>query len=300
MTNDPMPGPSGQTDGAFHIFQNGQNLIEIAISNGVSLEELLKLNNLTEQSMLFPGQKLKLPNVFQETPAPPRPTSHSVRPGETLIAIANRYDISVSQLQKINGLAENAMLFPGTVLTLVEQTQQKSVALSDYPTHCLIHGYHKVKPGDQLSRIAAFHGVSTQALLNANSLNWNSLVAPGTKLVIPISHGALDCPNLVHLSESSSAIAKNLIESAKTLGLAEILIVAALCLEMQRSGLLPELGIRQKTEQLLSDLEQVQNPKGLGVKDSLEQVGYIELAEGAAKWEPSAWMWLHRIGSKGV
>jgi LysM repeat protein len=300
LTNDPMPDPSGKAERPFHIFQNGQNLIEIAIGHGVSFEEFLRLNNLTEQSMLFPGQKLKLPLKFEQTPPSEKPTSHSVRTGETLVGIAELYGIPVSLLQKINKLAQNAMLFPGTVLRLIELIQPKSSSLENPPEHCLIHGYHKVKNGDQIARIAAFHGLSTQALLSANNLNWNSLVAPGSKLVLPISHGALDCPNLVELSETSRSIAESLVETAKKFGLTEFAIITALSLEMQRSGLLPDLGIRQQTEKLLADLEKVQDPSAFGVKLTLEQLGYIELAEGAARWEPSAWLWLHQIGSKGV
>lgn len=300
MTNDPMPDPHGKAEGPFHIFQNGQNLIEIAISHGVSLEDFLRLNNLTEQSMLFPGQKLKLPKKLELATPAERPTSHSVKSGETLVGIAELYGIPVSQLQKINNLAQNAMLFPGTLLRLVEASQPKISSLENPPKHCLIHGYHKVKNGDQLARIAAFHGLSTQALLSANNLNWNSLVAPGTKLVLPINHGAFDCPNLVQLSETSRSMAEGLVERARKLGLSEFAIITALCLEMQRSGLVPDLGIRQQTEKLLAELEKVQNPGALGVKLTLEQLGYIEVAEGAARWEPSAWLWLHQIGSKGV
>ncbi len=300
MTKDPTPGSQGETKGRFHIFQNGENLIEIAVSYGVSLEDFLKLNNLTEQSMLFPGQKLKIPVNIEHFKEPENPTSHIVKVGETLTSIAERYRLSATELQKFNNLTGNAMVFPGTVLRLSAETKQVRSSLENPPVHCLIHGYHKVKAGDQVSRIAAFHGVSTQALLSANGLSWNALVTPGSKLVIPISHGALDCPNLVQLSETASAIANTLVESARKIDLPEFSIIIALCLEMQRSGLLPDLGIRQQTEKLLTELALVAEPAKLGVRLTLEQVGYIELAEGAAKWEPSAWLWLHQIGSKSV
>lgn len=300
MTNDPAPSPDGASTGPYHVFQNGQNLIEIAISHGVSLAEFLEINGLSEQSMLFPGQKLKLPQKLELPKSVETPTSHSVKIGETLISIADKYQISVAELQKINNLAPNAMLFPGTLLRLASPVESKATKLANFPEHCLIHGYHKVKPGDELSRIASFHGVSTQALLSANGLGWNSVVAPGSKIVVPIAHGVLDCPNLVFLSETSMTIAENLVKKSISVGLSEYGIIAALCLEMQRSGLLPDLGIRQQTEKLIEDLLAVEDIAGKGVRDALRQVGYIELAEGAAKWEPSAWFWLHQIGSKGV
>lgn len=300
MTNEPMPSFQGDKKGREHVFQNGENLIEIAISHGISLEELLKLNGLTEQSMLFPGQRLKLPEKIAKPEFVEKPTSHIVKSGETLASIANLYQLSAAELQKFNNLAGSTMIFPGTILQLSAKPNPQSSFLENAPQHCLIHGYHKVKPGDQLARIAAFHGISTQALLTANSLSWNAVVTPGSKLVIPISHGAFDCPNLVELSETANSIATAIVQSAKALELVEFAIIIALCLEMQRSGLLPDLGIRQQTDKLLIELKSVADPARLGVRLTLEQVGYIELAEGAAKWEPSAWLWLHQIGSKIV
>lgn len=299
MNIGPTPSQSGDSDGTIHVYQSGQNLIEIAISYGVSLDELCSLNQLTEQSMLFPGQRLKIPRSPAVSVQRPKPTSHTVKPGETLISIAAEYGLSVSDLQEINQLSETAMIFPGTVLNLVAQPKKPKLSSPSAPEHCLIHGYHKVKPGDQLNRIAAFHGVTTQALLSANNLGWNSVVPPGSKIVIPISHNALNCPNLVQLSETSRAIAEKLVELAKTIGLSDFAIVAALSLEMQRSGLLPDLGNRFLTEKLIQDLARFPDSQTLGVKGVLEAAGYLELAEGAALWEPSAWLWLHQIGSIG-
>lgn len=300
MNKDPSPGSRSEPERRIHIFRNGENLIDIAVRYGIALEDFLNMNNLSEQSVLFPGQKLQIPVEVENFQEREIPTSHTVKVGETLPSIAQRYRLSASELQKFNNLTGNAMVFPGTVLRLSAETKQKVSGLENPPVHCLIHGYHKVKAGDQVARIAAFHGVSTQALLSANGLSWNALVTPGSKLVIPISHGALDCPNLVQLSETSSSIARTIVDSARERDLAEFSIIVALCLEMQRSGLLPDLGIRQQTERLLSDLALVAEPARLGVRVTLEQVGYIELAEGAAKWEPSAWLWLHQIGSKSV
>lgn len=265
--------------------------------HGVSLEQLCLANGLTEQSMLFPGQKLTIPDTSVSTSASEPPSTHVVSAGETTVSIASRYGLTLEDLRSFNNLTSDAVLFPGRILKLLAPAQEISVDSPKTPKHCLVHGYHKVKAGDQLARIAAFHGVSTQALLTANNLSWNSVVSPGTKLVIPIAHTALNCPSLVQLSETSFSIARDLVNIATKLALAEFAIVAGLCLEMQRSGLLPEMGNRQLMQQLVVDLSEVELMENIGIREVLSRAGYIELSEGASLWEPSAWAWLHHIRS---
>ena len=49
-----------------HIYLPGQSLADIAISNNLSLDELLLANGLTQKSILYPGLKLVIP----DKPAP--------------------------------------------------------------------------------------------------------------------------------------------------------------------------------------------------------------------------------------
>jgi len=299
MSNSQNPSNQPAASSTVHSYKLGESLLEISVNYGVSLEELCQANNLTEQSMLFPGQKLVIPVRPRSAPISEKPTTHTVAPGENLVSISNTYGLRLEDLQEFNNLKTGAILFPGTVLKLTPPAKPIAVDSSKAPKHCLIHGYHKVKTGDQLARIAAFHGVSTQALLSANNLSWNSFVLPGTKLVVPIAHSALNCPALVKLSETSFSIATELVSVASNLGLSEFGIIAGLCLEMQRSGLVPELGNRQLIQSLLEDIHKVESIEELSVREALEKAGYSELAEGASLWEPSAWAWLHQIRSKG-
>lgn len=51
-------------------------------------------------------------------------------------------------------------------------------AAGDWPTYV-------VKPGDNMTRIAVSHGVTLQALINANSVRWPYTIYPGQILYIP-------------------------------------------------------------------------------------------------------------------
>ena len=46
-------------------------------------------------------------------------------------------------------------------------------------------GTYTIAAGDTISRIAAAYGITSQALLDANGLNWSSIIYPGGTLVIP-------------------------------------------------------------------------------------------------------------------
>jgi len=291
-------GPTNPESPKVHIYLPGENLVELALKYDVAVQDLLEANQLTEHSIVFPGQKLVIPENTRADIEPKLPLEHIVAIGESITSIASKYGLSVEDLRNINDLGENAMLYPGTYLSLQAKRTEPVFDSNQAPKHCLIHGYHKVKPGDQLNRIAAFHGITTQSLLTANNLGWNSVVAPGSKLVIPISHNVLTCPNLVELSETSMSIAKDIVYSAKELGVAEYGCVIALCLEMQRSGLQPELGNKALRDELINRLINF-DVQEKSVLETLEDLGYGNLAEGASLWEPSAWAWIHQIKSNG-
>jgi len=295
------PGQSASSgQPIIHVFRPNETLAEIAAKYGLELTQLMEANNLNASSFIFPGQKLVIPGKRLTPVVPVVPAEHLVTRGETLLSIANKYGLKVYLIQEINGLHSESILFPGTTLRLVSDKSKEPELSQDSraPKHCLVHGYHKIKPGDQLSRIAAFHGVSTQALLMANDLSWNSVVSPGSKLIVPISHTPYNCPSLVELSTSSSDIAQELISVGEKLWLSEFQLVVALCLEMQRSGLQADLGSKQLTEELLVKLSELEDHDLTSVRETLKQIGFEQLAEGASLWEPSAWYWLYRLKSK--
>jgi hypothetical protein len=283
--------------GSLHVVSPGQNLAIIAAEFGISVEALTKANGLSEISLIFPGQKILIPVPVQEELELKPPTEHVVALGESVFALAARFGISVAVLQKLNNLSDSAILFPGTKLKLVDdkvqELEKKPAKLErPFPAQCLVHGYHVVKTGDQPSRVAAFHGVSTQALLTSNNLSWNSMLYEGQKLIVPISHGPQNCPALVKINPVALGTAQKYFQVAKEQDASDYLIVNALCLEMQRSGLVPEFGALAGAKELISKLSRVIGLETINVKQVLTEAGFEKLASGAALWEPSAWVWL--------
>ena len=107
-------------------------------------------------------------------------TSHRVRRGETLGAIARRYRVTVSQLRGWNGLRSNTIR-AGQVLRLRPGTSRKTTARTTAVTGPKVH---VVRAGDTLSSIARRYRTTIQALRNVNNLSASRILA-GQRLKIP-------------------------------------------------------------------------------------------------------------------
>lgn len=115
-----------------HVIQAYQNLSAIADAYNISVDTILRLNNLKIDTPLQIGQKLLIV-PSQVTPSPtPRPLTplekltpasdgkyyHVVKSGENLSWIAALYKITAAQLIEWNKLAAGSVLQPGQKLLL--------------------------------------------------------------------------------------------------------------------------------------------------------------------------------------
>lgn len=126
-------------------------------------------------------------------PATKRPSTYTVRRGDTVSAIASRFGLRTVDVLAINGLSWKSVIYPGQVLRLTGggKAAASSPSSSSAPK-ASSGGSYKVKAGDTISSIAQRHGVSIKAVLNANRLGWSSIIYPGQKLTIPGSGGVSD------------------------------------------------------------------------------------------------------------
>ncbi|MFM6963858.1 MAG: LysM peptidoglycan-binding domain-containing protein [Micrococcales bacterium] len=230
-----------------HEVSEGETLHAIANHYNVKLSNLLALNELSPQSILFPGQVLQLREVTpiaRTMKSATRINEHAVIEGETLTSIARHHKVSLTALLKANKLSRTSLIFVGQILDIPEVKSAPATTSENFgntigqPTSvCLFHGFHKIQQGETISRLAAKYGLTQQSLLTANRLTWNSTVFIGQKLVIPSAHAALDCPSLTVLSDEMSANAKQIIDIGRSLDVPDYGIVIALATAMQESSL---------------------------------------------------------------
>lgn len=92
---------------------------------------------------------------------------HTVRPGQSLAAIAKRYNRSVAELAAANGLGEDVQLHGGQVLTVPPE------------------GVVYVTAGQTLSQIAHAHHLGFLELAKVNHISPDTTLRIGQRLVLP-------------------------------------------------------------------------------------------------------------------
>ncbi len=129
---------------------------------------------------------------------PPQTTTHQVKRGDTISAIARRYDISAGQLLEANGLTD-ATIHPGDTLQVPGAGPASATFAAAAPREEIAaqlperqkaapqrsSGVHLVKPGDTLWGVARRYGVTVPALAAENGMDSKSQLTAGARLKIP-------------------------------------------------------------------------------------------------------------------
>ncbi len=159
-------------DENIYVVKSGDTLYSIANKYGMTVNELKNLNNLTSD-VLSIGQQLTVKNESASTL-----DTYTVKSGDTLYSIANKYGMSVSDLKSLNNLTSN-ILSIGQVLKVSNSDNNGSSSPSNT---------YVVKLGDTLYSIARKYGISVDELKSANGKSSN-LLTIGEELIIPTVTG---------------------------------------------------------------------------------------------------------------
>lgn len=155
-----------------HIVQEGENLSTIADKYGLSVKNLMDWNDL-DNDIIVPGQKLTLIEPKQNKKIKETKTTkaktHTVKAGENLTSIAEKYNITVKQLKDWNDI-KGDVIQPGETLTVSQpkETNKKEKEQNQKT--------YKVKKGDTLQSIADKFDVTIKELKIWNNLDNNTIV----------------------------------------------------------------------------------------------------------------------------
>jgi LysM repeat protein len=105
--------------------------------------------------------------------AAPKPVSHVVSSGETLSDIADRYDVTMTDLVAWNAISDADAIHPGQKLVVTHSVAAAKATWSSYT----------VRRGDTLFEIAQRQGCSVDELRSWNGLKKNTIYA-GQKLKV--------------------------------------------------------------------------------------------------------------------
>mgnify|MGYP000851220236 FL=1 len=108
------PGPCPPGTFAYTV-QPGDSMFSIAQRFGVSLNALIAANpQIPNPNLIFPGQVVCVPTGQPPGPCPPGTFAYTVRPGDSMFSIAQRFGVSLNALIAANPQIPNpSLIFPG-------------------------------------------------------------------------------------------------------------------------------------------------------------------------------------------
>lgn len=173
-----------------YVVKRGDTLSEIAERYGVSEQQLRDWNQLGTDSKILAGSRLRI--VAPTNVAPTKPASkpaitkrsevYVVQSGDTLMGIADKHGLKLSQLTNYNNISVNAIIVPGQKLWLVAGKTTNNNATA--PARASQSTY-RVKAGDTLTEVAERFGTTKEAIAAANNMKPSDGLISGATIVIP-------------------------------------------------------------------------------------------------------------------
>ncbi|MCB1197405.1 MAG: LysM peptidoglycan-binding domain-containing protein [Deltaproteobacteria bacterium] len=180
-----------------HRVRSGEALSVIARRYGVSAYKIASFNNLRSQHQIRAGQNLKIPvpngkpaTAYQRDAAPMVADNgnYKVRSGDSFWTISRRFNLTVSQLRRMNPSINPSKLRPGQRLVVeapgsaISPTTQQTENTTQVASADGWKVYH-VRSGDNLWVIARRLGLPLNDLAKWNNLNpQKAILHPGKKL----------------------------------------------------------------------------------------------------------------------
>ncbi|WP_252060242.1 LysM peptidoglycan-binding domain-containing protein [Acinetobacter sp. AHP123] len=156
--------------------QRGDTLSSIATKSKISLAELAELNNLKANSHVQLGQTIKVPAGVSV------PEQYVVKSGDSLNAIASKYNLQTGYLADLNGLSRTAGLRAGQRLKLTGTLEEEAPTKPSKNTKEETPETYTVKSGDSLGNIANRYHLQLDYLASLNGLSRTSSVRVGQRL----------------------------------------------------------------------------------------------------------------------
>ena len=154
--------------------QRGDTLSSIAKKSKITLNELAELNKLKSNSGVRLGQTIKIPAGSTV------PEQYVVQSGDSLNAIASKYDLTVNYIADLNGLERTAGVRVGQRLKLTGDVPTKSNSAKAKEDS--VPETYTVKSGDTLTSIANRYNLQLEDVVALNNLSRDSNVRIGQKL----------------------------------------------------------------------------------------------------------------------
>lgn len=208
IASDTSGAKDSEQHEASYTVKPGDSVERIASRNGVSVKSINNLNGLKTNSIIHPGQKLKLPGktgtASNNAPAASETLRHTIQSGETYYKISRKYGVSVNDLIAANPSVNHRALRVGQKINVSKPAKQVAksspapslAAAPSMPISNTPAPVQKPRASDKPVRIdkeitygqfAKNHGTTASRLdeLNGLELDPSTILAQGSELYIP-------------------------------------------------------------------------------------------------------------------
>lgn len=204
---------TGSSSSSTYVVKAGDSPGVIAQKHGMSTKQLMAINGIKNPKRLRPGMKLKVKGSRAASPPPVETVdeanlaleetiapvvgetvvkstgTHTVKSGETVGEIAEKYGMSTKNLMALNGIKNPRRVRAGTKLKVsgsasTEQTPKSMAVAPTSKKTTTKSRTHRVRRGETLGAIARKYGVSTKQLMAWNGITNPRKVKAGQKLII--------------------------------------------------------------------------------------------------------------------
>jgi membrane-bound lytic murein transglycosylase D len=180
--------PSSSTKVTKYTVKRGDFLEKIAKNHAVSLNDVLRWNNLTKRSTIRVGDEIKLylPSLSEPKNSPStvalrsegNKVTHKVKSGESISTIAMRHGVNTNDIYKWNKLNSRSVLQVGQSIT-VYKSEPKTTSKTAVLTMA-----HVVRSGDNPSDIAKKYKIKLRDLYALNGWKKDPVLQIGQKVKI--------------------------------------------------------------------------------------------------------------------
>lgn len=170
-TPNPEPPPD-VSNNIYYFVKKGDNLTRIALWYNTTVDELVRLNNIQNPDLIYVGQRLLI--SVSDDPNKSKEVKYTVRRGDTLTKIANRYGITVNEIVALNNIPNPNLIYVGQILRIpLDNSINQMQAV-----------YYRVQRGDRLWRIAKMYRTTVYNIARLNGIRNPNLIYVGQILRI--------------------------------------------------------------------------------------------------------------------
>ena len=101
-----------------HVVERGETLYSIARSHGITADNLMRHNGISDPSRLQVGQRLRIPGSGSPAAPAVEYTTYRVVRGDTFFSLTRRFSVTEEAIRRANNLSDGYILLEGVTLRI--------------------------------------------------------------------------------------------------------------------------------------------------------------------------------------